>query len=137
MPSNYTPNYQLSQWEAGDAVLREDFNADNRKIEKALNERSYRVIDFIHTGLGDTSVEFTPYRRAMVVFLVGDGYSLMMVRPADKAVCVSATGQTALVNVTWTKYGVSWSAANGDPAFTCNKIDTDYACTTILSLEEE
>ena len=32
-----TENYQLNQWDATDRVLREDFNADNRKIEEALN----------------------------------------------------------------------------------------------------
>lgn len=39
MPSNYTPNYQLSQWEAADPVLREDFNADNLKIDAELKKR--------------------------------------------------------------------------------------------------
>ncbi|MCI8303757.1 MAG: hypothetical protein HFF52_03925 [Lawsonibacter sp.] len=37
---NHTPNYNLSQWEAEDKVLRTDFNADNAKIDaglKALN----------------------------------------------------------------------------------------------------
>ncbi len=33
---NYTKNYQLSQWEPSDRVLRTDFNEDNRKIEEAL-----------------------------------------------------------------------------------------------------
>lgn len=32
-----TSSYQLNQWEATDRILREDFNADNRKIEAALN----------------------------------------------------------------------------------------------------
>lgn len=36
MPSDYTENYQLNQWEKADKVLMEDFNADNRKIEDAL-----------------------------------------------------------------------------------------------------
>ena len=36
MPSNQTPNYQLSQWEKSDKVLMEDFNADNAKIDAAL-----------------------------------------------------------------------------------------------------
>jgi len=36
MPSNYTPNYQLNQWNADDRVLRTDFNADNEKIDTAL-----------------------------------------------------------------------------------------------------
>ena len=33
---NATTNYQLSQWEAEDRVLRTDFNADNAKIDAAL-----------------------------------------------------------------------------------------------------
>ena len=36
MPSSYTPNYQLNQWAAGDQVLREDFNADNEKVDAAI-----------------------------------------------------------------------------------------------------
>ena len=34
--SNYTTNYQLNQWEAGDQVLRTEFNQDNQKIDTAL-----------------------------------------------------------------------------------------------------
>lgn len=33
---NTTDNYQLSQWDGADRILREDFNADNRKTEEAL-----------------------------------------------------------------------------------------------------
>ena len=36
MASNYTMNYQLNQWEAGDQVLRTEFNQDNQKIDTAL-----------------------------------------------------------------------------------------------------
>ncbi|MCI9156001.1 MAG: hypothetical protein HFF44_03545 [Lawsonibacter sp.] len=36
MPSNQTPNYQLSQWEKSDKVLMDDFNADNAKIDAAI-----------------------------------------------------------------------------------------------------
>jgi len=36
MPSNFTPNYNLNQWEPDDRVLRTDFNADNAKIDAAL-----------------------------------------------------------------------------------------------------
>lgn len=31
-----TEHYQLNLWDAEDAILREDFNADNEKIEAAL-----------------------------------------------------------------------------------------------------
>ena len=32
----HTTNYNLNQWEAGDRVTREDFNADNAKIDAAI-----------------------------------------------------------------------------------------------------
>lgn len=31
-----TENYQLSQWDGEDRILREDFNADNAKVDAAL-----------------------------------------------------------------------------------------------------
>ena len=34
--SKHTTQYQLNQWQAGDPVLREDFNSDNLKLENAL-----------------------------------------------------------------------------------------------------
>jgi len=40
MPSNFTPNYQLNQWNADDRVLRTDFNADNAKIDAALGKKA-------------------------------------------------------------------------------------------------
>ena len=33
---NHTTNYNLNQWEAGDRVTRDDFNADNAAIDAAL-----------------------------------------------------------------------------------------------------
>ena len=33
-----TSNYQLNQWDPEDRILREDFNADNSKIDAALAE---------------------------------------------------------------------------------------------------
>ena len=35
MSTNTTPNLGLSQWEAGDPVLREDFNRDNAALDAA------------------------------------------------------------------------------------------------------
>lgn len=37
---NKTPNYQLNQWEKSDRIMMEDFNADNAKIEAALEALS-------------------------------------------------------------------------------------------------
>ena len=36
MASNYTENYGLCQWEAGDSFVRTEFNQDNQKIDAAI-----------------------------------------------------------------------------------------------------
>ena len=36
MASSYTEHFQLNQWAAEDPVLREDFNADNAKLDKVI-----------------------------------------------------------------------------------------------------
>ena len=38
MASNYTENYGLCQWEAGDNFVRTEFNQDNAKIDAALKD---------------------------------------------------------------------------------------------------
>ena len=43
MASNYTSNYSLCQWEPGDKVLRTEFNADNAKIDAAIQAVNGRV----------------------------------------------------------------------------------------------
>ena len=72
MASNYTTNYQLNQWEAGDQVLRTEFNQDNQKIDTALKNQAdsiaaletildgllnCRVYTFQYTGTGLTGRE--------------------------------------------------------------------------------
>ena len=44
-----TANYQLSQWDAEDRILREDFNRDNEKIDRAIHQanRVVRLMDVV------------------------------------------------------------------------------------------
>ena len=60
MPSNFTENFNLSQWEPGDKVQRTDFNADNAKIDAALGEHTAQI-----SKLGNCEVHYFTY--------VGDG----------------------------------------------------------------
>ena len=43
MSTNYTSNFHLCQWEAGDPVLRADFNADNAKLDAALTAQQSAI----------------------------------------------------------------------------------------------
>ena len=56
MASNYTTNYQLNQWEAGDQVLRTEFNQDNQKIDGALKTNAEAIAAEVvaRTALAET-----------------------------------------------------------------------------------
>ena len=55
---NQTTNYQLSQWEASDRILMDDFNSDNAKIDGALAGKVGRgqLIRSTQTELAASSV---------------------------------------------------------------------------------
>ena len=60
MASNHTANFGLSQWAATDPVLREDFNADNQKIEEAMGGMAKIAMgSYVGTGTCDTGNENT------------------------------------------------------------------------------
>ena len=63
MASNYTTNYQLNQWEAGDQVLRTEFNQDNQKIDAALAGLDSRTeaLETLTAGFGNCRVEHFTY----------------------------------------------------------------------------
>ena len=43
-----TANYGLNQWDAGDRIMVEDFNADNAKVDQALGEQEAALAE--HTA---------------------------------------------------------------------------------------
>ena len=54
---NTTEHYQLNQWEGSDRIMREDFNADNRKTEEALTENIRTEAVEALTALGYSGAE--------------------------------------------------------------------------------
>jgi len=56
----HTTNYNLSQWDAGDRILRDDFNADNAKIDAALATHTSSIAS-LTSGKGNCSVETFTY----------------------------------------------------------------------------
>ena len=51
MASGRTENYQLNQWEPSDPVLREEFNADNAKIDGIMGDIP-KIVVGTYTGDG-------------------------------------------------------------------------------------
>jgi len=71
MASNHTENWGLNQWEAEDRVARADFNADNQKVEAALNQLSNSfVIGKIekYDGNGEKTVDLGRQPIMVIVF---------------------------------------------------------------------
>ena len=53
---NHTQNYQLNQWDALDKVQRTDFNADNAKIDAAIDQVDGRVDGLAESKADKTAV---------------------------------------------------------------------------------
>lgn len=67
--TNHTPNLNLNQWEPNDPVIRQDFNADNAKIDAAVAAKAELVFGtYVGDGTSNRTIQlgFTP--RA--VFLI-------------------------------------------------------------------
>lgn len=70
--TNQTANYQLCQWAADDQVLREDFNADNLKVDTALAALALQstIVFGSYTGDGTDNRQITlGFRPAAVLIL--------------------------------------------------------------------
>ncbi|MCI8304115.1 MAG: hypothetical protein HFF52_05745 [Lawsonibacter sp.] len=123
MSSKHTPNYNLSQWESEDKVLRTDFNADNAKIDAglraldtgkadkstvtalgsqlaALEARTLRLATGSYTGAGTNSrtVSFPfPPKFVWIQRLGGDDQKLISFN--DTAMCIFWTGRSVYNSV--------------------------------------
>lgn len=74
--SNQTATYKLCQWVENDPVLREDFNADNQKLESALmnlqaavNHSKVVVGEYSGTGFSTTATIQLGFRPKLVLVL--------------------------------------------------------------------
>ena len=94
MPTNQTPNYQLSQWERSDKIQMEDFNADNAKIDAVLGAHAgtltahtealtklgncrIEVFDYVGTGtFGQNNPTVLSFSARPVFFLIVNGGSI-------------------------------------------------------------
>jgi len=131
MPSNFTSNYNLNQWEPDDRVLRTDFNADNTKIDAALSELKQKAdMSLYYIGQIGSLINFhhkTPPRLPQQGFIwdvfdiTEDGPTLTGSAVMDgRVLTVSGAGNTGTWEVNqllsvkkgWTN-GKLWIRASG------------------------
>ena len=141
MPTNHTPNYQLSQWERTDRVLMEDFNADNAKIdtvlaglaetaaahEAALALRgNCRIGTLTYTGIGKSGegvyVTITFPVRPVIFFVLGPTCLLVAQDEGGDNIVIgryhgsySTTFNGSSTTITWTDNTAQISVPSGMP----------------------
>lgn len=121
-----TPNYALSQWDEQDRILREDFNANNVKVEQALVAQAdtlaqhtaalalrgnCRVVCGSYTGTGTygadnpntLTLDFAP-QIIFISALTATTYSVAMQGHEH----IAATGSSKDCVLTWSGNTVSW-----------------------------
>ena len=142
MPSNQTPNYQLSQWSRDDRVLMEDFNADNAKIDAAL-----KAHDAALAGKGDCQFWTTSYmgdgkvgaanprslsfpKWPRLVFIVGGSGFMLMLPGQGSATSVNPNGARS-VTTSWSGSSVSWYGGS-DGWVMMNSSGTTYQVVALL-----
>ena len=124
MASNQTANFGLNQWSAEDKVLREEFNADNQKIEAALGSIP-KVATGSYVGTGTSGAdkpssmnfEFQP----LMVVITQDsttsarsGFLLIQGQSTSAGIgSVSSTSAALEVHITWAGKGLSWYSNEG------------------------
>ena len=158
MASNYTTNYQLNQWEAGDQVLRTDFNQDNQKIDAALKSHDDELAT--HTsalaqmgnceivygsyqgtgayGQGNHSTltfEHEPLLVAIMPETIG-GQSVMLGFWAVRGSSFLYTSEyyQSKVGLIWQDKALSWSGS--DSSYQFNDLGTTYYYVALLKTDE-
>lgn len=118
MATNHTPNYGLSQWLAGDAFKREDFNADNLAIDAAI-AAGPKVITGSYTGTGTygsaadgTTLSFQSAPKILFVASTGyEGQSVTIVWGTGYPLVNDANSSNSPVSRLYAKYNgasITW-----------------------------
>ena len=120
MAANQTPVFRLNQWISEDPVLREDFNADNRKLENALNSLTNNLKfagnAYLETGSyvgnGGGKVSLTLSARPLAVMVLG--YESLIIPGQPGSGSIFHTANTTPVSFSWSGNTVTWNTPNGE-----------------------
>ena len=104
----HTSNYNLSQWAGEDRILREDFNADNAKIEAALANAGnckIKVGSYVGTGaFGKQTPNTVVFNEKPVLVFISGPLSMTALHGSPNGSLNS--GSTATVS--WQDNSISW-----------------------------
>lgn len=135
---NQTSNYQLSQWDPEDRILRTDFNSDNAKIDAALEGLksicNCQIYYYTYTGTGTNgplTFQF-PYKPMFMAVQGGDAW-LIGVYGAAHAHGTN-WGSTLFPPLVWGDTTLTVGTADYDALQCCNSKNTVYSMVVLLDV---
>ena len=144
-----TNNYGLSQWDAEDRILMEDFNADNAKIEAAIKDLetstaqalakagNCKIVTGTYQGTGKygsgnkntLSFEGSPF---LVIVAGSRGFTALRGATGTSSFG-SGGGEPFALNLTWGTKSLTWYAGNNANMQCNNSNETYYYCACFLT----
>lgn len=159
---NQTTNYGLTQWEATDRILMEDFNSDNTKTDAALKENADNIaaLETAVTLCGNCKIVYGSYtgtgtygnsdpcvltfdRKPIFVYVIPQIRSgahdihLKLLRNVPYAISLD-TNSGYVIGVEWTDNSVKWysiSAVNSGE-MQLNTAGAQYFYVAFLAADE-
>lgn len=128
MSTKHTKNFNLSQWEPDDKVLREDFNRDNQVIDQTMAKfGNCRAELSTYVGNAEPVKTLTFQKMPMLLVVLGAGMPMVAVRDAPSASLIGVARITPLpftwktlpdgtASVTWDYTGGSFADAGANAA---------------------
>lgn len=134
-----TSHYQLNQWEKDDLILMDDFNANNQKIEDALDGVktlcNCQIYLRTYTGTGDAGpITHTFPHRPMFVAILRDGGDTWVfgARGISTVSGHSAINSYVSTPVSWGDNAITVGSENYSAFLCCNSADKKYCIAALL-----
>ena len=152
MPTNHTPNYQLSQWSRDDRILMDDFNADNAKIDEALGTLAKTTAAHAallprlgncaisagtYIGNGDNNPIVRTFPGRPLFLYVQDGVTPLAIQ-AVRGMTTDYTimGADYRYSLVWGDRSVSWTYGAGALGYSLNVKERPYFYVILLAMDE-
>ena len=141
--ANYTPNYQLHQWEPEDPFLRTDFNQDLSKIDTALGSLADKTTALeaavalcgncqieakTYTGNGSTTNKIL-FQQQPILFIIQGGAGIIIGGQGSTATVAASgasTTSTVVDKVTTKWNGAELTLSNDNSYFCLNATNVIY-----------
>lgn len=134
-----TSHYQLNQWEKDDLILMDDFNANNQKIEDALDGVktlcNCQIYLRTYTGTGDAGpITHTFPHRPMFIMILAKGGGTWVFSSRETSILSGRISINTYIEtpVTWGDKSITVGNADYTAFYCLNSLNSVYSIVALL-----